>query len=246
LNATETKIIQVNCPGCQKIFSVRPEDLAPGEAQFKCTACSQLFAFLWPTADGSYIVHGRPLEIQTKPCVHCGESVARDSRECPKCGVIFDRLKKPKEAPAPVIKVQSSPVKNQTFELNNAWSSVKANYDSESAHEFFIQSCLGQENLAFAGQQYRSVLDLNPTDAMAIKMQNRIVNLATLSYLAGKQTALKSAPKKFGTIAKGMILVSSLLIFSGIFSASARPLIALGASVLVFIFTARYFSSQQD
>jgi len=235
--------IQVSCPGCQKVYFVRPEDLTPGESHFQCTACPKMFAFTWPQPPGVNIITARLIEKNEKQtssglsapskrvCVRCGSKVDAKYSECPKCGIIFDRAKKEKRI---------DPVaKGATPELSASWDVLMANYTDESRHESFIQTCLARENLAFASAQYRHILDGNPSEDIANRMQNKIIELATFSYITA-QTKEKKVSRWAG-IAKFMILISGLIIVSGILIPQARPMIAVGGSILVFIYTSKYF-----
>lgn len=234
--------IQVSCPGCQKLYFVRPEDLSPGESHFQCTACPKKFAFTWPQPPDVNIVKARLVVNDEKAntnvpkptkrvCVRCGSKVDAKYTECPKCGIIFDRAQKEKRI--------DPLAKGATPELSASWDAVKANYGDESRHESFIQLCLARENLAFASAQYRFVLDANPSEDIANRMHNRIIELATFSYITA-QTEEKT-PSRWAGIAKIMTLISGLIIASGILIPQARPMIAVGASILVFIYTSKYF-----
>lgn len=235
--------IQVNCPGCQKLYFVRPEDLSPGESLFKCTACAKMFAFNWPQAPEVTKIPARlvkdgdikgvivPSNPAKRVCVRCGEKVEAKYTECPKCGIIFERAKKPQKI---------DPIaRGATPELAAGWDAVKANYGDEPRHEAFIQLCMTRENLAYASTQYRNVLDANPSEDIANRMQNRIIELATLSYIT-TQTGAKT-PKPYSGIAKIMTVISGIIIATGIFITPARPMIAVGASILVFIGVSKYF-----
>jgi hypothetical protein len=123
--------------------------------------------------------------------------------------------------------------------LSASWDAGKANYADESRHEGFIQLCLSRENLAYASTQYRAVLDANPSEDIANRMQNRIIELATFSYITAQTEEKK--PGRFAGLAKVMTVVSGIIIASGILIPQARPMIAVGASILVFIFTSKYF-----
>jgi hypothetical protein len=242
--------IQVTCPGCQKLFLVRPEDLAPGEVRFQCTGCTQIFAFRWPLVEEAATVVATlvqpptpaknsppappPIVKATRACARCGEKVDVKLVECPKCGVLFDKIKK--------LRAGDPVVKAATPELLAAWEAVRANYVDEPRHESFIQLCLSRDNLAFASQQYRQILDANPSEQLANRMQNRIIELATFSYLSSQQH--REGVKKLSGVAKIMTVFASLLMVSGFFVPQGRSLIALGGAILVFIFTARHFNNR--
>jgi hypothetical protein len=168
-----------------------------------------------------------------RSCARCGEKVDAKLTECPKCGVIFDKIKK--------IRVGEPLKKDPSADLTAAWIGIRNNYADLKNHETFIQLCLNKENLAFASQQYRAVLDANPSDDIANKMQNRIIELATFSYITAKATGEEEKPRYAG-FTKFITVVAGLLIVSGVFFSWARPMIAIGVSVLVFVLAAKYFA----
>jgi hypothetical protein len=243
--------IQVNCPGCQKLYFVRPEDLVAGEPRFQCTSCNKMFAFTWPQPPEISKVHAwllkgseaeklkssptvsQPTVRAVRTCVRCGQKVDFSFTECPKCGVIFDRVKKVRGTD-PVIKIS-------TIELAGAWDTIRDNYENLSRHEEFIQQCMAKENLAFASAQYRAVLDGNPSDDIANKMQNRIIELATFSYITAKSTGDSDKPRYAG-FTKLITILAMLFIVTGALVSYARPLLPLGGAILVFVLTARHFA----
>lgn len=241
--------IQVTCPGCQKLYFVRPEDLSPGEARFQCTSCSRMFAFNWPVPPDVTSVMARLLsqeELQgfpaanqtntkaARPCPRCGVAVDSKFNECPKCGVLLDRAKK--------MKMIDPIAKGATPELAAAWDKVRENYADETLHEGFIQLCMAKENLAYASAQYRSILDANPSEDVANRMQNRIIELATFSYITSKAHEPKES--KYPMISKIMMVNAGLLIVSGLALPAWRSMIAIGGSILVFVFTARFIGGR--
>ena len=82
-------------------------------------------------------------------------------------------------------------------EVLAAWEAVKANYGDEKRHESFIQLCLSRENLPFASTQYRTILLANPAEDIAKRMQNRIVDLATTTYIAAQTTMRETEAPRF-------------------------------------------------
>jgi len=150
-----------------------------------------MFAFNWPQPPEVTAVIARPIGgeetiSKTKVCVRCGAKIEATFTECPKCGVILDKAKKQK--------VIDPVAKGATPELAAAWDQVKTNYGEENRHEAFIQLCLSRENLAYASSQYRSVLDANPSDDIANRMQNRIIELATLTYVTTHKEGAQGGP----------------------------------------------------
>lgn len=230
---------------------VQTDILTPGQAQFQCTGCQSFFAFNWPLPPDSEKVQtlliNRELEFVKAPeppkaqatvppvpsqtCFRCGVKSAPDLKECPKCGVVFEKVKTMKS---------SQKVIASTIQV--AWEQLANDYSDGKKHEAFVQLCLSQENLAFASQQYRSVLAAQPHDEIAKKMQERIVQMAAVTYLASRGE-IDEKPRWFGLTKFGIVL-AFLLIGTGLFSPYLRSLIAVGCSILVFIIAVRYFARQ--
>jgi hypothetical protein len=58
------------------------------------------------------------------------------------------------------------------------WEEVRAHWDEEKAHDSFIAWCAAHEELPFAGQCYRQVLDVDPDNPQARRGKERVVGQA--------------------------------------------------------------------
>jgi hypothetical protein len=58
------------------------------------------------------------------------------------------------------------------------WSAVVADWGDATAHDRFVQHCYRTARLAAAGARYRGRLAGEPGDAMAARMQERVVFLS--------------------------------------------------------------------
>src|SRR5690606_1330499 len=90
------------------------------------------------------------------------------------------------------------------------------------------QKAMGYQNLAFASQQYRKLLEVNPQDQLALKMRDKIINLATVSFVPQK--------REFEDRGKGssqlFFLIGILLVLAGGFS-KMPALMATGGFLLL-------------
>ncbi len=234
--------VQVNCPECQKLFVVREEDLTTEQPKFQCTGCAGLFTFEWPQQPGVIKILPRKLQPDfkqaplppkakaTQTCINCNAKCDADYQECPKCGVIFEKVKKIRP-PQPIQTAQSP-------QILSAWEDVKNNYVDVKKHESFIQLCLGKDNLVFASSRYKAVLLANPHDDIALRMQNRIIEIATQTYLGAH--AHKAPAKRRGLFTYALSS-SAVLMIVGLVFPQARSLIAVGCAVIVFVLSLRYF-----
>jgi len=114
------------------------------------------------------------------------------------------------------------------------WEAVKTHYDDEKRHERFIQLCLSRNNLPFASSQYRTILLANPTEEIANRMQNRIVELATMTYIA-TQSNLRKPLNKSWRMSGFVLFIGLVLVVAGALTPQARSLIAVGCSLLAFV-----------
>jgi hypothetical protein len=71
--------------------------------------------------------------------------------------------------------------------LDAAWSTVRERWQDEAAHDRFLRLCATQDQLAFAGHCYRSVLDEAPDDPIAKRGKDRVLAQA-LALLAAHAT----------------------------------------------------------
>jgi predicted Zn finger-like uncharacterized protein len=172
--------------------------------------------------------------VRTRTCFNCSAQVDAKLAECPHCGVIFDKVKKIRP-PEPVVPPAGP-------EVVQAWEAIKANYNDEKRHEGFVQLCLNRENLGYASSMYRAILEVNPTEELATKMQNRIVELATAAYLVHDVSA---QPNKriFGLQNFLLALSVGMVIVGGVY-APLRSLVAVGASFMIFIVTMRFYGAR--
>lgn len=148
-----------------------------------------------------------------KTCPKCSFSCQIEAAECPACGVIFSKLSDPEAAPD--AQVLAKP------EIVAQWKDVVQNYTDPDLHESFLQSCMASQKLNFASQQYRKMLEVNPSDEVAKKMQEKIIQIASFQMLSAKENRQFTKPPKWTSFA---ILGASLILFFGFFSGSPAML----------------------
>ncbi len=117
-------------------------------------------------------------------CPNCSEPRHLDIKECPYCGVIYDKVI-PKD-------MVNGPQANVDIELLQNWQELVTDYENKDKHEKFLQRAMAKKRLPFASQQYRKLLEVNPEDIMAKEMQEKIINLATVVILQQKRVVEKS------------------------------------------------------
>lgn len=166
--------------------------------------------------------------MQQKTCPKCGYANVADAVECSACGVIFSKLSDPDSAPD--AQVLANPA------IVAQWKDVVQNYADEDLHEAFIQSCLAAQKLNFASQQYRKMLEINPSDQTAKAMQDKIVQIASFQMLSAKQNRQFTKPPRWTSF---LILFTSLLTFFGMFAGNPL-LIGAGFVGIIMAFGIRF------
>ncbi len=161
-------------------------------------------------------------------CPSCSEPRHLDLKECPYCGVIYDKVI-PKD-------MMNGPQANVDIELLQYWQELVADYNNKEKHELFLQRALAKKRLPFASQQYRKLLELNPNDTLAKSMQEKILNLASVVMMQQKRVVEK--PKGVGVSNMLVILGVGILcmgfVFKQNFIVPSVLLIATGIGAKVF------------
>jgi hypothetical protein len=86
-------------------------------------------------------------------------------------------------------------------------------WDDDTRHDKFVKYCSSAGLLATAARQYRLRLDRNPEDAMAGKMQQRIVTMASLLL------ATHQPPPQPLTRSRWFLLLVAVAAFAGVLAA---------------------------
>lgn len=161
-------------------------------------------------------------------CPNCSEARHLDLKECPYCGVIYDKVI-PKE-------MINGPQTNVDIELLQLWQDLVGDYTNQQKHELFLQKAMAKKRLPFASQQYRKLLEINPGDPLAKGMQEKILNLATVVMMQQKREVEK--PKGIGISNMLMILGVGLLcmgfVFKQNFMLPSILLIAISVGAKIF------------
>ena len=114
-----------------------------------------------------------PDELSTdSACPKCSRRREEETTNaCARCGLVF-AFWSPEKA-AQVVKLDEK--------AEALWTQVRRSWRDEAKHDAFLKYCSIAGQLAAAGRCYRLRLDKTPDDEMAMKMQERIVAMATLT-----------------------------------------------------------------
>lgn len=243
-----TDALNIRCPNCTKLYSVDTSEIRTEKPQFECVSCTTRFWFAFPADAGLIEVptfkFGRPdAQSQQAQSIHQAESFVcskcayknpKGAVECASCGLVFEKSRK-----------KALGVKDNvegTAELKSLWARILEDYNNISLHETFIKLALGQKNLPFASQQYRQILEVSPSEEVALKMRDKIINLATVAYVPPKR---ELGVKKRVSLPVIIILAGVALVTSGLVVTQLRSIIPIGAFFCAMGAGILYFNKQQ-
>jgi len=92
---------------------------------------------------------------------------------CARCGLVYARWSGETGAA-----LGAAPLDEEGTRL---WTALEAGWHEDERHDRFIKHCASARLLGAAGRQYRAALDRAPGDAIALRMQQRIVAMASLA-----------------------------------------------------------------
>ncbi len=102
-------------------------------------------------------------------CPKCGRARTDGSETCARCGLAFARW-------TPEVAETVKPLDEKGGRL---WAELNQSWNDESLHDAFVKYCSAAGVLPAAGRLYRACLDRDPGNALAAKMQTRIVGMAS-------------------------------------------------------------------
>lgn len=112
-------------------------------------------------------------ELASEPCPRCKGVYEKGAAECGTCGLIFAKMKKPGD------QVGIAAPSN----LEAEWLTIMNSYADEALHLAFIEKCIASKNVLFASQKYKNILASNPSDELATKMRDKIIQKVSAIYL---------------------------------------------------------------
>jgi hypothetical protein len=107
-------------------------------------------------------------------CPKCGRRVAGPQAEsCPRCGLTFSLWSAE----------QASGVARLDERGEALWAAAVASWSTPERHDELLRHCSVTGLLAAAGRRYRERLDQDAGDAVAARMQERVLAMATASFV---------------------------------------------------------------
>lgn len=233
----------VRCPSCNKLFRIDSREIKSSNPYFDCTACKARFTFDFPPTNVNKIEtrvisqkdtfqledsidHEAVPEL--KKCPKCSAMNPRLTKECIKCGVIFERVE---SVPAEDAALGAIP------SLMKAWQDLLSDYDNLKKHVAFVDRCEDLQALPFALKKYESLKEAQPQDDVAQKMFHRILlrnigrKTRNLSWVQNTQAAVSKV--NWTRVRKlTPLVIGFALILLGLSKNSSRNMVGIGAALL--------------
>jgi hypothetical protein len=233
----------VRCPSCNKLFRIDSREIKSSSPHFDCTACKARFSFDFPPTNVNRVetrvvsqkdtfqladAVDREEIKEIKKCPKCQSLNPALSKECLKCGVIFERAESVQPTDAALGAIPS---------LVKAWQDLLSDYDNLKKHVAFVDRCEDLQALPFALKKYQSLKEAQPQDDLAQKMLHRVLlrrMQGRAAQIGAFQTLMTQLLKvNWVRVRKLMPLVlSALMILIGITQNSDRNIAGLGAALL--------------
>lgn len=250
----------IRCPSCNKLFRVDAKEIKSTTPHFDCTACKTRFCFDYPPENVNRI-ETRVISMkdtfqledsvdqaevpELRKCPKCESLNPRLSKECIKCGVIFEKVENLQPEDAVLGAIPS---------LVKAWQELLGDYDNLKKHVAFVDRCEDLQALPFALKKYQTLKEAQPQDGLVDKMIHRVL----LRKLKRKTDSMSQVQSLLGKIATAKEFVNSrvnwvrirklaplalalALILIGLSSSSARNMVGVGAAIVFLTLGIRVF-----
>jgi hypothetical protein len=165
---------------------------------------------------------------ELRKCPKCQAMNPRLSKECIKCGVIFEKVEKLPVADAALGAIPS---------LVKAWQDLIGDYDNLKKHLAFVNRCEELHALPYALKKYQSLKEAQPQDEVAQKMFHQVVlkNLKSKAEAQNwyQQTRIALSKVNWVRVRKvAPLVIGFTLILIGLSSHAGRNMVGLGAALL--------------
>ncbi len=174
---------EIRCPECNKLYRVDSRDMISLNPHFDCLQCGVTFNVSQdPLSSGKLVTRTDRKQVYSKLCSNklgseairkcpkCGLSNLKNSSECYKCGVIFDKYEK-------VLAESNGVVGGQVVlpSLVKAWQDLMSDYSNITKHAAFVGQCEDLQAIPFALKKYQDLKEVQPQDTVASEMHQKLV-----------------------------------------------------------------------
>lgn len=250
----------IRCPSCSKLYRVDAKEIKSSKPHFDCTVCKARFSFDFPPENVNKI-ETKIVSIkdtfqledsldkaevpELRKCPKCESINPRLSKECIKCGVIFEKLERLPEEDAGLGAIPS---------LVKAWQDLMGDYDNLKKHVAFVDRCEDLQALPFALKKYQSLKEAQPQDDLVDKMIHRVL-LRKLKRKADSLSQVQALKEAYGQVKEVInskvnwlrlrklapLVLALALILIGLGSSSARNMVGVGAAIVFLTLGIRVF-----
>lgn len=246
LGANTLAHFNVRCPSCTKLFRIDSREIKSSSPYFDCTTCKTRFTFDFPPPNVNKIETRVVSQKDTfqladsvdqeavpelRKCPKCQAMNPRLSKECIKCGVIFEKVEALPASDAALGAIPS---------LVKAWQDLMSDYNNLKKHLAFVNRSEELHALPYALKKYQSLKEAAPQDDVAQKMYHHVL-LKNLKSGAQKIPGSQKVGALFAQINWGRIrkvaplAIGLILILIGLTSSSARNMVGVGAAIVFLV-----------
>ncbi len=192
--------MRVQCEHCESFIEVERLSAVDGGLGFSCAACgaaNRVGVSAPPPAPEAPVPPGVVVPA-LQLCPKCGHLQA-DEQACHRCGLVFARFEG--AVPDPLAGHPAAEA------IRARWERLRADLDDEAGHHAFIQMCLEQNLLDFAGACYRRLTAPGALeDARVASYRERVVKaaLVRIAQVEGRRT------EQLGSRLRGLVLLTFL------------------------------------
>lgn len=141
--------------------------------------------------------------MNTFQCPGCGHANIFGMESCESCLLVFEKHNKRQAGETLSVHGGSR--------LEALWQDVLRQYENIASHEAFVQRALAEKNLPFASQQYRKIIETSPHDEIAVKMRDKIIQLAMATFSMPGRTVVPSQNRVFRNFF--LVILTMIVVF---------------------------------
>ncbi len=241
--ANQLAHFNVRCPSCSKLFRIDSREIKSASPHFDCSSCKTRFTFDFPPSNVNKVETRMVTQKDTfqledsvdrealpeiRKCPKCSALNPRLTKECLKCGVIFEKVESLPPADAALGAIPS---------LVKAWQDLMGDYDNLKKHVAFVDRCEDLQALPFALKKYQSLKEAQPQDDVARQMFHQVL----IKNLQGRAEKMSGYMQVKAVLAKvnwvrvrklAPVAIPVLMIMSGLVQNAGRNMVGLGAALL--------------
>lgn len=258
--ANQLAHFNVRCPACNKLYRVDSKEIHSASPHFDCNACKVRFCFDFPPRNVNRI-ETRVISMkdtfqiedgldqseipELKTCPKCEARNPRLTKECIKCGIIFEKVEMLTQEDATLGAIPS---------LVKTWQDLLSDYDNIKKHIAFVDRCEELQALPYALKKYQTLKEAQPQDKVVQEMLPKVLlrNLRkkseSISFLKNAMDSGEKAMEAVNSRVNWLriqkvapIIMGLILALIGLSNPSARNMIGFGVALIFLTLGLRVF-----